>query len=363
MINATIKRRIAQVLPFGFITFLFGLVYSFLEQGILGNATHYPSTGNPYHFSPWSSGLLAMVGGLLIGAIEVLYLNRQFQKTTFVKKIAYKTVLYVLLLASITFVITITNHALDLQKSPMDAQVIIYSLAFFRSFAFWSVEMYMAMGIGMSLFYTEVSDNLGPAVLLNFFTGKYHQPVEEDRIFMFLDMKDSTTIAESLGHVQYFELLRSYYADLTSSIVAHRGEIYQYVGDEVVVSWAKQQGLQNNNCLQCFFNMKKALENKTKQYQTQFGVAPTFKAGIHLGKVTTGEIGVVKKEIAFSGDVLNTTARIQALCNHYQVELLVSQHLSDAFLEPSAFQFRPIGAVELRGRDEKVNLFAVADQQ
>ena len=75
--------------------------------------------------------------------------------------------------------------------------------------------VYMAAVIIVSLFYAEVSENIGPGVLANFFTGKYHTPIEEERIYMFLDMKSSTTIAENLGHVKYFEMLREYYSDLS----------------------------------------------------------------------------------------------------------------------------------------------------
>ena len=49
----------------------------------------------------------------------------------------------------------------------------------------------------------------------------------------------------------------------------------------------------------------------------QYGVVPEFKAGFHVGFATVGEIGVLKKIIAFSGDVLNTTSRIQSNCNKF----------------------------------------------
>src|SRR4030095_4669483 len=133
------------------------------------------------------------------------------------------------------------------------------------NYAFWSVAVYAAAIIGISLFYTEVSENLGQGVLNNFFRGKYHTPKEEERIFMFLDMKSSTTIAENIGHVKYFEMLREYFADLTDPIIEHVGEIYQYVGDEIVVSWKLNNGLQNNNCINCFFAMKSKIKAQARK--------------------------------------------------------------------------------------------------
>ena len=211
----------------------------------------------------------------------------------------------------------------------------------------------------MLQFYTEVSESVSLSVLQNFFTGKYHKPVEEERIFMFLDMKSSTRIAESIGHIRYFEMLKEYYSDLSDSIINYSGEIYQYVGDEIVVSWTLKNGLQNNNCMLCFFDMKAAIKRQTEKYNGKFGLLPEFKAGFHLGKVTTGEIGVIKKEIIFTGDVLNTTARIQGLCNTYQVDILISHILIKKLDLDSKFQIKSLGENELRGRDEKIELFTI----
>src|SRR5205085_4361151 len=118
------------------------------------------------------------------------------------------------------------------------------------------------------------SDNLGHEVLNNFLTGKYHRPTEGERIFMFLDMRSSTTIAEQLGHVRYFEMLQQYYNDLSEPIVRYAGEIYQYVGDEIVVSWTLKNGLQNNNCTHCFFAMKAAIKKQDDKYKKRFGLLP-----------------------------------------------------------------------------------------
>jgi adenylate cyclase len=195
---------------------------------------------------------------------------------------------------------------------------------------------------------------------MNFLVGKYHQPREEVRIFMFLDMKSSTTIAEKLGHVNYYKLLNEYYADITEAVVQTSGEIYQYVGDEIVVSWKFKKGLQNNNCLRCFFLIKQIFETVSEKYIKDFGLVPGFKAGLHYGRVTTGEIGVVKKEIIFTGDVLNTTARIQSTCNAYDVDVLVSDELLAMLKTEGEYRLTEIGECELRGKDEKVKLQTVA---
>ena len=176
---------------------------------------------------------------------------------------------------------------------------------------------------------------------------------------MFLDMKSSTTIAEQLGHVRYFELLQEYYSELSDAIINYSGEVYQYIGDEIVISWLEEAGLRNNNCLRCFFAMKEDLSHRSEYYQNKYQVLPDFKAGLHLGEVTTGEIGALKKEIIFTGDVLNVTARIQGLCNEYNTDLLISAELFSRLNIDNELEIKSIGKTTLKGRAAPMELYAV----
>lgn len=249
--------------------------------------------------------------------------------------------------------------SMELNTNIFDPRVWKRLSVFLLSFTHVSNDLQLAVQLGLSLFYTEISENIGHGVLVNFFTGKYHTPKEEQRIFMFLDMKSSTTIAEKLGHVGYFELLNEYYIDLSDAIIKNSGEIYQYVGDEVVVSWKYKKGIENNNCIRCFFAMKQDLWKRADWYEKNFGVIPGFKAGIHFGNVTTGEIGALKKEIIFTGDVLNATARIQELCNQYGVDLIISDDLKKNLAIDAELNLQSLGKVELRGRAENIELFSI----
>jgi len=261
------------------------------------------------------------------------------------------------------FVITILTFpvaaSIELNISILDSQVWTKLYGYLVSITHLSTDLQMAVTLGVSLFYSEISENIGHKILINFFTGKYHAPTEEKRIFMFSDMKSSTTIAEKLGHIKYFELLKEYYTDLSHAIIQYSGEIYQYIGDEIVVSWPYNEGIENNNCINCFYAMKEDLSKRADWYSKNFGVSPAFKAGFHFGEVTTGEIGALKKEIIFTGDVLNSTARIQGLCNNYNVDLLISGDLSAVLNLDSSFQIKSLGHVELRGKKENIELFTI----
>lgn len=176
---------------------------------------------------------------------------------------------------------------------------------------------------------------------------------------MFLDIKSSTTIAEALGHVKYFELLNEFFYDVTDTIVETRGEIYQYVGDELVISWEIDSGTENANCLNCFFYLYDVIRKLSDKYEKKFGITPSFKAGMHYGLVTVGEVGVLKREITFTGDVLNATARIQELCNKYNEKLIVSKELLELMNTNGAFSYKELGEMNLRGRAASISLYSV----
>ena len=188
----------------------------------------------------------------------------------------------------------------------------------------------------------------------------YSKPFSEvERIFMFLDIRSSTTIAEELGHVQYFELLNDFFRDIAEPISKNKGQIYQYVGDEVVVSWPLEDGLSNANCLQCFFGIVDVMGSLTNKYLQKYGVNPSFKAGMHFGKVSTGTVGTLKKEIIYTGDVLNTASRIEGLCNKHNVDLLLTKALVDTLPLNNDFLPKRIGEISLRGKSTEIMLFTI----
>jgi FixJ family two-component response regulator len=180
---------------------------------------------------------------------------------------------------------------------------------------------------------------------------------EVERIFMFLDITSSTSIAEKLGHIKYFELLNDFFMDIAAPIEDHHGEIYQYIGDEVVISWPLGEGIRDFNVLHCFFDIVDTINRLSENYLQRYDLVPTFKAGMHYGKVSTGTIGTLKREIIYTGDVLNTTSRIEGQCNQYKVNNLLSKDLIQAFPDGNLFTFDKIGEISLRGKASFVTLY------
>lgn len=360
-LSAITKRNIIRIIPFGIIWLVFSILFLWIEAVAVGDQDNKLDTAIRLEADIVIFALvLITLIGFLVGFVEVVFLNRLFERKSFAVKIISKFLIY----TAFFFLIILINFpiaaSMELDTSFFDKRVWDRYVVFFFSATNASAMVQLSFQLLVSLLYAEISENLGQNVLLNFFTGKYHKPVAETRIFMFADMKDSTSIAEQLGHIQYFELLKSYYFDLSNAIVKNHGEVYQYIGDEIVISWKLKNGLDRNYCLQCFFDMKADLAKRKNTYLDQYGVFPDFKAGLHYGEVTTGEIGALKKEIFFTGDVLNTTARIQGLCNEYNVDLLVSKNLIDQLNLEDNYAVQFLGKPKLKGKIDAVDLVTVS---
>ena len=79
---------------------------------------------------------------------------------------------------------------------------------------FWNTVVYF---VATSLVFSLIriaSDKFGRGMFLNILLGKYRKPREEERLLMFLDLKDSTKIAEKIGHIRYSRFIQDCFKDL-----------------------------------------------------------------------------------------------------------------------------------------------------
>jgi adenylate cyclase len=208
-------------------------------------------------------------------------------------------------------------------------------------------------------FLFEVNSLLGQNVLLSFATGRYHRPRVEQRIFLMIDMKNSTAVGERLGEVDFHRLLNRFIGDLTGSIVLRGGEIHKYVGDELIATWPLAEGLKDARCVRACFGAAARLAELGPVYEREFGERVAFRAGLHCGPVVVGEMGTVKKEITLIGDTLNTTARIVDACRSSGEAVIASAALLQQLTLPPDIAARTLGPTVLRGKENAVDLFAL----
>ncbi len=306
----------------------------------------------------WLDTSTAFIAGLIGGFALVFHLRERTRNLPYGLSMLINTVA----LTTISFFITVIFYEVFFVRMIRNENWL--TLPNYQPFIFMTSPFYLKKIVFwvlvslLTILTLNVNEKYGPGILMKLIAGHYHRPSEEMRIFMFVDLKSSTMIAERLGHIEFFNLLNDFFRDITDSIIYTRGEVYQYVGDEVVISWSLKNATRNANCIKCFFGMQEAIKKAGMRYKERYGFVPEFKAGMHYGNVTVGEIGILKRDIVYSGDVLNTASRIQAMCNKFRVKILVSKALLELLnMPPHQFIIKRMGNIELKGKKQKVELY------
>jgi adenylate cyclase len=212
----------------------------------------------------------------------------------------------------------------------------------------------------------QIDRKYGPGILFKVFAGKYHQPREEYKLFMFLDMKSSTAIAESLGHLKYSALMQDFFYDLSDHAYNYYSWIYQYVGDEAVLTWDVKNHKSIAQCLGLFFKIKEVIGKRGNYYQKNYGVVPSFRAGVHIGLVTVAEVGKFKREIAYHGGTINLASRIQHKSKILDKDFLLSEDTYKLIEETnlkSKYRFEYLGKFSILGKRDPIGLISVAEKQ
>ena len=302
-----------------------------------------------------------IIGGIFIASIEVLYFDKLLRKKPFGISMLIKTGFYMVNILFFTSLAEIVKNHLLIENSLSYESVIDMYVAFFSSPRSLSIWVFWGIAVSLALFILQISEKLGQGVLFSYILGKYHRPRQEFRIFMFLDLKSSTSYAEQLGHIKYSRLIQDCFYDLTDVVRNHQAQIYQYVGDEVVLTWKIKNGLRNQNCINTYFNFKKVLDKRRLYYKKVYGLIPEFKAGLDSGPITVAEVGELKKELAYHGDIINTASRIQEMCNQYQSNILISERLRNQLNGDVDKEFKLIGNIQLKGKNKAINIFRVSN--
>jgi adenylate cyclase len=298
----------------------------------------------------------ALVGALLGGSFMIFYVNVKYQNKSYSYTIVSVSLSFLVIILLIMMLLGIVTANLKSGKPIWNADFIDAFRHFLMDTSRIKNVMVWSIVVAVTQLLLQISSKFGYGTLGSILCGKYNTPKEEKRIFMFLDLNSSTAIAEQLGNEKYHELLKDFFADITHPILNNKGEIYQYVGDEVVIAWKQEEGTANSQCIRCFYDIKHCIESNQAKYLRQYGLIPTFKAGIHCGKVVAGEVGILKRDITYSGDVLNTTSRILGMCHTFNTDLIASLDLVAELGLSNQYAAQSLGAIKLRGKEKELML-------
>jgi adenylate cyclase len=310
-------------------------------------------SGFAFNIAQGRSLVVGVAYGLLIslvlGSIELFVLDGPMRAwlggLSFAASLVVRSAIY----SAIIVVIQWLQLGEAIAGLPLDMSNKIFWFGFIYS-AVLSVMVNLALGI---------TNIIGPRTFLNFITGRYHTPVEENRFVLFVDIAGSTGLAERLGGVGIHRFLDRTFRLLTLAVVDYRGEVLDYVGDEVIVTWPERGGAVDCRPLRCFVAMRDELVRASSQFEHEFGTMPRIRGSLHFGPVIVGEIGDVKRAIVFNGDVMNTAARLEELSRNVNGGFLASRAAMERFASVPPFAVRDLGRLPIRGRADGIDVIGI----
>ncbi|NOT52262.1 MAG: adenylate/guanylate cyclase domain-containing protein [Chitinophagaceae bacterium] len=320
-----------------------------------------------YAFSRYGFNWIALTTTLIVSVpvgfaiaffeTQALEFRRRHRRTQFWVYLLYRT-----MRVTFWFMILFVIIMIIIRYLPIATYETIFPHKMRDFFTTTRVFEFLGIALAISLFSNfidELHRKVGKDAIYNLVFGKYHQVKQEDRLFLFIDLNNSTDIAEEMGELEYSHFLQDFFYDISEPIARYFGRVYQYVGDEVVVTWPLRKGLRFSVCVRCFFAIQKQVRRYSAQYEKRYGRVPEFKAALHGGNVVVSEVGKYKSEIAYHGDVLNTTARILSKCHELESELLMSDWVHAQIDLPKYLVAEPMGTFQLKGKQQEVDLHSV----
>ncbi|MBX9945219.1 MAG: adenylate/guanylate cyclase domain-containing protein [Reyranella sp.] len=303
---------------------------------------------------PLLSALSGVVNAIVVATPIVLFeaygvrgeFKRRLQRLPLLVHLTLKTIYYLVCIVGGTILTRLIFH--DVMDRPLE---------FDRSMVNFLIFGTSMVIVGNFVF--EMGFLLGFGTLKNLLTGRYVQPRREQKVFLLIDMKDSTGLAERLGPIRFHELLNDFFADIASAALECDAEIHKYVGDEAILTWPAAPTT-GGDSLACPFVARDLIAANGASYLARFGVVPSFRAALHSGEIVAGEIGDLRREIAYVGDTLNVAARLLEAAKATGRDVLVSADLLNATALPPDLRAEPLPVLDVRGRRAPLEIFALS---
>jgi adenylate cyclase len=197
---------------------------------------------------------------------------------------------------------------------------------------------------------------IGLDTLFHLTVGTYHRPVLQEKVLVFLDINNSTGLAEELGAVRTKALIGKFLFDISRPITDYGGEIYLYKGDGLIALWDWREAIRDNRILRAIDAICATVERERREYLEQFGIVPSFRIGVHGGEIVVSEQGDTKRAIGVYGSTINIAARIEEAAKEHKVACAISRDVAEHLAGEEA-RLILIGNEKMRGSTVEIPIY------
>ena len=182
------------------------------------------------------------------------------------------------------------------------------------------------------------------------------QQVERKMTILFADIRDFTSLSESMSPQENFNFLNSYLVHMEPVITAHGGFIDKYIGDAIMALFPDSP----DAALRCSLAMLEKLE-EYNDGRRRAGYRPIkIGVGINTGIVILGTVGgAARMDGTVIGDAVNLAARLERLTKEYRVSILISEYTLYCLDQPSIWSIRFLDRTHVRGKQDTQSVYEV----
>ena len=303
--------------------------------------------------SPWRGALLGVLSSLAI-ATPIIVFELQGQRLALARRLS-RLPLPLYFVARVVLYVLIIVVGLSAARLVVDGSAFHFSEIFEGGAFTFSVAMSLLANLAI-----EIGHLLGFGTLVNLLSGRYSRPRQEHRAFLLIDMKGSTRLAEQLGPIRFHHLLNDFFRDVADGALECGADIHKYIGDEAILTWRLRGQAIDSDVLACPFVISDFIAARQDSYRRYYGIVPGFRAALHCGEIVTGQIGDVRREIAFVGDTLNVAARLLEATRETGNDVLVSADLLSRASLPAGVVSQVLPTLAVRGREADLAIAALA---
>lgn len=330
---------------------------------LLGCLIGYTYTALVYSQVPGSEGSpwLGVATGGMLSALSIGFeISFVSSPTSWFRKLAFIP----------SFLLRTIIHLLSILLSFLVCQTVYYWLTDVEIFIFQedlsSTVVDLAFSFAVVSFIvllTQIRMFIGNRQLVNLVLGKYHKPLSENRVFLFLDIAGSSVAAQKLGDTRFHRYLNHLFVLFDEPIVRSGGEVHSYVGDAIIAVWHLGE-TPSDNCrvLDAARKILEACDINAESIEAEFGISPRVRMAIHGGPVVVGETGNSKRQITYLGNTVNVAARIEEKAKGLQANVLASDEFLKHCELPASITVQPEGQHHLKGMNEPILLSSIKFQ-
>jgi PAS domain S-box-containing protein len=184
--------------------------------------------------------------------------------------------------------------------------------------------------------------------------------VQQDMSIMFADIRNFTTLSESMSPQENFNFLNSYLKQVGPIIRQHQGFIDKYIGDAIMALFPQTA----DDGLKAAIEIQKQVTRYNRDREKAGYPSITIGIGLHTGSLMLGTIGEQQRmETTVISDTVNLASRLEDLTKIYGASILISGYTLFCLEDQSQYHYRFIGQVQVKGKKHLVPVFEIFDAE